>query len=186
MVVAVSTVAGARILSAEQTSVPVLVAAQDVAVGASFADIETRTVQVDVTDDVAATLIGAGAEVDAAAVFGRALSAGELVPRAALTDTEGTGLVQVPISVDPDQVPPSVRSGSVIDVYVRARDTDAQRSAGPVLAEASVVSAPQTDSALIASGKRQLVVAVAEAAARRFVAELGASDQATITVVRRH
>jgi hypothetical protein len=184
-VVAISVVLGSRLLSADDRLTTVSVAASDIAVGAGLAEVELRTVQVKVSDDVAATLLGPGTDLAGSSVFTRPVKAGELVPRAALVARADPGLVQVPISVDPDQVPPSVVAGAVVDVYVLERGERSGHDAEPALEAASVVAAPDPSSTVVSTGRRQLVVAVPDARARAFFAALGAAEQATVTVVRR-
>jgi hypothetical protein len=102
-----------------------------------------------------------------------------------------SGLVEVPIAVEPEQVPPSVITGAVVDVYVVAAPTpegDATApppSDGPALAGVTVVDAPALAESFGTSGRRQLVLAVPEADAAPFFALLGTYDTAVLTVVRR-
>ena len=51
-------------------------------------------------------------------VLDRPLSAGELLPRAALESGDRPDLVEVPVSVAADDLPATVRQGSVVDVWV--------------------------------------------------------------------
>ena len=50
----------------------------------------------------------------------RSVTAGELLPRGAVGTPEQTGLVEVPVAVEPELVPPSVGRGDVVDIYVVA------------------------------------------------------------------
>ena len=119
------------------------------------------------------------------------LGAGELVPRTAVGSAADSGLVEVPIAVEPEQVPSSVATGSVVDVYVvAAPDPEAEVTApapadGPALAGVTVVDAPALAESFGTTGRRQLVLAVPEADAAPFFALLGSYDTAVLTVVRR-
>ena len=123
----------------------------------------------------------------------RSVAAGELLPRAAVGTPDETGLVEVPVAVEPELVPPSVAPGDVVDVYVVAPiSADAERRTrpepppeGPALAGATVVDAPELASSFGTSGKRQLVLAVPEADAPAFFALLARYDAPSLTVVRR-
>jgi hypothetical protein len=137
----------------------------------------------------------------------RAVGAGELLPRGAVGGLGATGTVQVPVPVEPEQVPPSVGAGSVVDVYVlgtggraaggagadaagqaqdQAQDqAQGQAAPGPARAGVSVVEAPDPADSFVVSGKRQLVLAVPEDDAERFFALLGVSESPTVAVVRR-
>jgi hypothetical protein len=190
-IVAVSVVAGARLLASADDTVPVWVAAGDLAAGAPVTSADLERHQVRFAD---------GGDLDGyyratapppVGVLLRGIGEGELLPRTAVGPADQEGTVQVPLSVDPEQVPPSVGRGSVVDVYVLGGSTG--RSAGaagageaePALAGASVVDAPDVEDSFVVSGKRQLVLAVPEEQAKQFFGLLGAADSPTLTVVRR-
>jgi hypothetical protein len=185
-IVAVSVVAGARLMASVDDTVPVWVASSDLAAGATVgaSDLERHRVRFADAGDLgdyyrASDTVPAG-------VLTRAVGAGELLPRAAVGPADGAGTVQVPVAVDPDQVPPAVRAGSIVDVYLLAGDaTDRAGRAEPALEGASVVDASGQESGFALSGRRQLVLAVADEDARRFLGLLGAADTPTLTVVRR-
>ena len=121
----------------------------------------------------------------------RSVAAGELLPRGAVGTPDETGLVEVPVAVEPELVPPSVAPGDVVDVYVVApisADADGKAQPppdGPALVGATVVDAPELASSFGTSGKRQLVLAVPEADAPEFFALLARYDAPSLTVVRR-
>lgn len=183
--VAVSVVAGARLLAAADDTVPVWAAADDLAAGApvSAADLEQHRVRFADADDLAGYYPGDGPPPEGLLL--RPVGAGELLPRAAVGAAAQRGLVQLPLSVDPEQVPPSVDTGSVVDVYVLGTDTARGEAAEPALSGASVVAAPDVEDSFVVSGKRQLVLAVPEDDARRFFGLIGSVDSPTVTVVRR-
>lgn len=191
--VAGSVVAGSRLLASADDTVQVWTAASDLGAGSRlseddlvaarvrFADEDTRAGYYTVDDELPA---------DVALVHG--VSAGELLPRTAVGHPGDSGLVEVPIAVEPEQVPPSVSAGAVVDVYVvAAPDPEAGAGGaapgadGPALTEVTVVEAPALAESFGTSGRRQLVLAVPESAAAPFFALLGSHDSAVLTVVRR-
>jgi hypothetical protein len=191
VIVAGSVVLGARLLAAADDTVQVWSAGSDLGVGARlepddlvparvrFADDETQAGYYTVDDELPADL-----------ELVQGLAAGDLLPRAAVGSTGDTGLVEVPIAVDPEQVPGSVESGSVVDVYVVAapdaeEDADRASVVGPALAGVTVVDAPPIEDSFGTSGRRQLVLAVPEEEAAPFFALLGSHDAPVLTVVRR-
>ena len=191
-IVAASVVAGARILGAADDTVAVWAAESDLGAGTPLAvdDLVSRRVRFADGDDLDGYLRADRPLPDGQLL--RAVGGGELVPRAAVGSAAESGTVQLPLAVDPEQVPPSVGAGAVVDVYVIGPGTTAQSAAGgraqqaePALAGASVVEAPRPDETFATSGRQQLVLAVPEDDARRFFALLGATEQATVTVVRR-
>ena len=95
--------------------------------------------------------------------------------------------MELPVAVDPEQVPPSVRSGSVVDVYLLGgRDGSRGGPTSPVIAEATVVDAPSIEVGFASpTGRRQLVLAVPEADVAAFFDALARVDEPVLTVVRR-
>lgn len=179
-IVAVSVVAGSRLLAAADETVPVWAAAADLAPGAAFdqGDLVSTPVQLADTDPARYLKVG---DMLPEGVLLRGVGEGELVPAAAIGPAEQSGTVQVPISVDPEQVPPSVAAGAVVDVYLVGEGA----TGDPALSAVSVVDAPAIEDSFVVSGKRQLVLAVPEADAHGFFALLAADSTATLTVVRR-
>jgi hypothetical protein len=191
--VASSVVLGARVLAAADDSVQVWAAATDLGAGervsadelvarrVRFADAGSLEGYVTVDDELSADL-----------ELTRSVSEGELLPRGALGTPQESGLVEVPIAVEPELVPPSIARGDVVDVYVVAplaadadgRDQGQPRS-GPALSAATVVDAPELASSFGTSGRRQLVLAVDEPDAPAFFALLARYDAPSLTVVRR-
>ena len=190
-IVAVSVVAGARLLASADDTVPVWVAAGDLAAGTpvTSGDLERHLVRFADGEDLDGYFSASEPPPDG--VLLRGVGDGELLPRTAVGPADQEGTVQVPLSVDPEQVPPSVGRGSVVDVYVLAGSTgrSAAATAGaqaePALAGVSVVDAPDAEDSFVVSGKRQLVLAVPEQAAKRFFGLIGGTDAPTLTVVRR-
>jgi hypothetical protein len=181
-IVAASVVAGARLMASADDTVAAWSAARELAPGAALteADLEPRRVRFGDDADLGAYLL-VGDDLPADAQVTRAIGAGELVPASALGDRTASGLVQVPLSLDPEQVPPAVGPGSVIDLYVLGEG----RPATPTLAAVAVIDAPDPADALVTTGKRQLVVAVPEGDVQAYFEALNATQQPSLTVVRR-
>jgi hypothetical protein len=193
-IVAVSVVAGARLMASADDTVPVWVAADDLAAGAPVtpADLERHRVRFADGDDLDGYY--RASEPPPAGVLLRGVGDGELLPRTAVGPAAQRDTVQVPLAVDPQQVPPSVGRGSVVDVYVLggpsgrtdgASGVAGSGSAEPALAGVSVVDAPDVEDSFVVSGKRELVLAVPEEQAQRFFGLIDAADTPTVTVVRR-
>lgn len=185
-IVAISVVAGARIVGAADETVPVWAAETDLGAGAALSEEDLTVARVRFGDgEDLASYLRADQPLPEGLLL-RSVGAGELVPAAAVGSAEESGTVQVPIAVEPEQVPPSVGPGAVVDVYVLGPGELGERGeAAPALAGASVVDAPAIEDSFGTSGKQQLVLAVPEADAQRFFALVGSADQATVTVVRR-
>lgn len=188
-IVAVSVVAGARVLAAADDTVEVWVVASDMGAGDVVTAADLVAERVRFADDSGLdAYVTADEELPADLRLRRGVAAGELLPRSALGPAEGAETVQVPIAVDVEQVPPSVGPGSVVDVYLLApggAPGGPAREAEPVLSAVGVVDAPAVETSFGTTGKRQLVLAVSEDQAPRFFALLGAVDAPVLTVVRR-
>jgi hypothetical protein len=192
VIVAVSVVAGARLLSAADDTVSVWAVSADVGAGDVLGP-----------DDLVATRVRFADAGDLAGYFTvderlpenlevtRGVGAGELLPRTAVGSAGSGSTLQVPVAVEAEQVPGSVSAGSVVDVYlvgpVGAAPGSGARGepARPALAAVTVVDAPALTETFGTSGKRQLVLAVEEPQVRRFFRLLGSLDGPVVTVVRR-
>ena len=197
VLVAASVVVGARVLAAADDTVRVWAAASDLGAGQHIGadDLVAERVRFG-GHDALAGYYTVDDELPADLELTRSVAKGELLPRGAVGTPEQTGLVEVPIAVEPELVPPSVGTGDLVDVYIVApisADTQGGQSGqaheppptGPALSGATVVDAPELSSSFGTSGKRQLVLAVAEADAPAFFALLGRYDTPSLTVVRR-
>jgi hypothetical protein len=180
--VCLSVLIGARVLAGADDTVAVLAARSDLVAGQPVGADDLVEVRLRFTsEEDADRYLAAGDELPGGAVLVRPVGPGELVPRSAVSTSEG-GLVEVPLSVDPGRVPASVRAGSVVDVWVTAADDGGRRSE-QLLAEVPVLSVSRA-SGLGAGGMRQVVVGIPtddESALDEVVGRLGGS----LVVVRR-
>ncbi len=187
VIVAASVVGGARLMASVDDTVSVWAVSDDLAEGTRLRAEDLRAQRVRFADgaDLEHYLL-TDTPLPEDAQLTRPVSAGELLARSALGGPEESDLHELPLAVEPEQVPPSVEKGSVVDVYVldpgaRPRSTGAE----PVLEAVTVVEAPPLSESFGTSGGRQLVVAVSEEAARSFFTLLGAAEAPVLTVVRR-
>lgn len=193
VLVAASVVVGARVLAAADDTVQVWAAAGDLGAGQRVVAGDLVAQRVRFGDgDALDGYFTVDDELPADLELTRSVGKGELLPRAAVGTPDEAGLVEVPIAVEPELVPPDVDSGDVVDVYVVApinagADGKDQQPppAGPALTAATVVDAPDLASSFGTSGKRQLVLGVEADAAPAFFALLARYDAPSLTVVRR-
>ena len=135
LLVLVSVVVGARVLSAADRSQLVWSAGSDLAAGSSLSADDLRPVQVRLFDRSGAYL-PATAEPPVGYVLDRPVAAGELLPRQALRrpgDDVDLRLVTVPVL--PGHYPPELAKGQQVDVWATA-DDDAGAAAGEAAGEA--------------------------------------------------
>ena len=196
VIVAVSVVAGARLLSAADDTVSVWAVAADVGAGDVLSPDDLVATRVRFADeDGLAGYFTVDERLPADLEVTRGVGGGELLPRAAVGAAGSGSTLQVPLAVDAEQVPGSVGAGSVVDVYLVApvgsapgaggRGARGAEPARPALAGVTVVDAPALAETFGTSGKRQLVLAVEEPEVRRFFRLLGSLDGPVVTVVRR-
>jgi len=161
VLVAVSTLVGARLLAAADDSVPVWVAAGPVRAGDDAAGAELVPGRVRLTDG-AATSVYLGTDVAPVGIFDRDLAAGELVPAAALQPAGSGRRSDVPLSVEPGDAPVDLAAGDRVDVWVvpdpEAAPTRGRGAAQRVLGAVPVAVAGSADS--LGAARRQVVVGV--------------------------
>lgn len=119
LLVLVSIVVGARLLSSADASQRVWVATHDLAPGSTLADGDLRQGQVRLFDNGGRYLGAIGAK-PVGYVLQRGVGADELLPRDSLTrpDAVGRPLRDVSVPVSPGHLPDDLQSGQQVDVYV--------------------------------------------------------------------
>lgn len=164
VIVAVSVLLGARLLSAADEMRPAWVAARDLPDGSelSAADLVLRPVRL--TAPIAKGYYVADSLPPAGRLV-HPLAAGELVPRAAVRTGPVVARVEVPVSAAPEDLPPDVRIGSVVDVWAlptsgSVRADGAGAAARRLLDGVRVVAVPRSGDALAPTTTRTVVVQV--------------------------
>jgi hypothetical protein len=190
-IVAVSVVAGARLIGAADDSIEVWAVSQDMGTGDSVTADDLVAHRVRFADS--ADLDGyfrVDDQLPADLRLRHGIAAGELLSRAAVGPAADSHTVQLPVAVDSSRVPPSVEAGSIVDVYVTGT---LGADAGPggrdrsqaVLTQVTVIDAPPLDESFAVSGERQLVLGVTSQDAARFFRVVASLDDPGLTVVRR-
>lgn len=185
VLVAVSVVAGARLVGGSDDSVQVWALARDVPAGQELSADDlvaarvsfARPGQVDSYLRVDRTL-------PAQLHLVRPLAAGELVPAAAFGEPDLAGLAEVSLSLDAAQVPTGVEAGSLLDVWVIGEPERGRSRAEEVLTDVRVLAAPRPQESFgSVSGSRQLVIGVDPEQSEALAVVLGATGDDTIRVV---
>ena len=192
LIVAVSVVAGSRLLAAADDTVAVWAVASDAGPGAALseADLVAHRVRFAGADDLDAYYRVADTLPRELRLV-RGVGAGELLPRGAVgAADQPSDTVELPVTVESDLVPRSVHAGSVVDVYLVGDPVRGGTGAGeagtPVLQAATVVDAPSSDAGFGgAAGRRQLVLAIAQAEARAYFEAVARLESPVLTVVAR-
>ena len=184
ILVAACALLGATLLGGSDDTVGVWAARRtmNAAESVSADDLVRRDVRFADQDDADAYL-SADIPLPSGATLTRAVGAGELVPRGALGASGSPILTEVPLSVDSEAVPSTLRVGALVDVWVtpdRAADTsgpvdgsDAPRSV-LVFDDVAVLSVPRSGSSLGPTATRQVIVGVGESQQSRLPTSLAA------------
>ncbi len=183
LLVLVSVVIGARVLASADRTSPVWVLARDMAVGSTLSadDLTRQAVRLEDTDQRYVTA-PADAKPPVGYVLLRGLGSGELLPRAALRLPEtGEGLRDVTVPVEVGHLPPDLRAGQLVDVYLTTgKDTDAEARATTLLLR-SIAVRDRSSGASRTQGGDAVVLSVGPVDAATLVAALRAG---TLDLVR--
>lgn len=191
-IVAVSVVAGARLLASADDTVAVWATVDDMGAGdlVTEADLEVRRVRFADGEELD-RYFRIEDELPADLQLTRGVGAGELLPRGAVGAAAEGDRMQISIEVAPGRVPTGVGSGAVVDVFVldpggagTGRGSREHQGLEPALAEATVVDAPEPDASFgSTSGLRQLVLAVPQDEVAGFHEMLGSTADPVLSVV---
>lgn len=191
-IVAVSIVAGARILGAADDSVTVWAAARDVAPGDTVRedDLVSTSVRFGDSTDLDHYLLTSAPLPDDLRLT-RGLGAGELVPAAALGSGEEADTVIVSLAFPHELIPTNIGAGSVIELLVIPDDSGADAKSvtsepTTVLSDVVVIDAPSAaDSLGSVSRGRQLVLGIPESESDALTEILAASEDQRVRVLVR-
>lgn len=167
LLVLISVIVGARIVTAADTSDMVWAAENDLAAGTVLADGDLRAVAVRLAEAGDAYLLSSTDPLGR--VLNAPIRAGELLARSVLDET--STLVDIALPVAAGYVPPNLRRGQLVDVYAL--------DANPIASAPSVPETPETpgtDGGAADSAGRESVAVVVEAAVVQLIA--GRSDGA--------
>jgi hypothetical protein len=187
VIVAVCVVVGSRVLAGADDTVAVWTVRRDLPAGTTLVGSDLKPVRVHVSGGVADRYLSASSPVVSGSRLTHDLAAGELLPRSAIAADAGAALVEVPISVAPDDVPDSVREGAVVDVWVTPRTPDAGQSrprARLALDDVAVVSVPPGGDSLAPQTTQQVIVGVDEDRADDLADALGLMADGRIVLTR--
>lgn len=116
------------------------------------------------------------------------LAAGELLPRSAIASDSGADLVEVPLSVAPDDLPASVRQGATVDVWVTPKVPaagDERPRARLALEGVVVVAVPRPGDSLAPQTTQQVIVGVEEGRTGDLAEALGQLADGRVVLTRR-
>ncbi len=185
LLILISVIVGARVITAADTADTVWAAAADLAAGTVLAEADLRTVSVRLAGSADAYLLSSADPIGL--VLNTPIRAGELLPRSVVADS--SPLVDIALPIAAGYVPPSLHRGQLVDVYAldltpNAPPAQVDPAAQPpqnsgsdivtLVVRAAVVQliAGRTDGALsIGSSTVQVVISVEAAEAADIFAE---------------
>ncbi|MET0838246.1 MAG: hypothetical protein ABWY19_05650 [Marmoricola sp.] len=187
--VAASVLLGARLLAAADDTVGVWAVSRDLPAGAALdsADLERRQVRFP-DSGTADGYLAAADDVPKGATLNRPVSGGELLPRSAFAAGQQADLVELPLSVVSDDLPATVRQGSVVDVWVTPQVSEVSGSrakAARVLTDVVVVAVPRAADSLAPQSTRQVIVGVPADRAQDVGTALGGIADGRVVVARK-
>jgi hypothetical protein len=181
LLVLVSVVVGARLLSSADRSTLVWAASKDLTAGTLLAEGDLEPVRVRLFES-AGRYVGAGGQPPVGYVVRRGLGAGELLPEGALTQPEQEAELRlVTVPVEAGHYPPTLRDDQRVDLWVTpAPPTDQAGPADPIDPAAPTGVAAPVDAAgpaepLVLQGAQQVLsqVVVASGPVRDDLAGAG-------------
>jgi hypothetical protein len=186
VIVAVCVLLGARVLAAADDTVAVWSLRHDVPAGAVLHRADLAVARVHFAGAGADRYLPASAEPADGSVALHDLSAGELLPRSAVGDGGGRALVEVPLSVAPDDLPASVVRGATVDVWVTPNGStpDDRARARLALEDVVVVAVPERGDSLAPQTTRQVIVGVDRADVDALADALGQLADGRVVVTR--
>jgi hypothetical protein len=186
-IIAASVVVGAKVMASADDTVEVWAVDRDLVAGDSITtdDLTARRVRFVSPEDLERYLLATESVVDGTRIT-RTVGEGELLPRSATGASLTTGVIEVPINVEPGQVPPSVGAGSIVNIWVAGGDVVASEDQVAVLVLEGVVvlEAPRLADDFGGAGQRQLVIGVPSDQADDLASALGAAASGQLVVTR--
>ena len=184
VIVATCVLLGARIVSGADDTVGVWRASHDLPAGSVLTRADLEVARVHAGSDTLAKYFPPS-DTAVGNALAHDVAAGELVPRSAVTTT-APALVEVPLSVAPEDVPASVRRGVLVDVWVLPEPGSGARPDRATLAldNVVVVAVPSGGDALAPRTTRHVIVGVSPEAGDDLAHALGVLAQGRLLLTR--
>jgi len=178
---------GAEVFAQADDTVALWSVRHDVAAGSVVTADDLVAVRVHLTGAASDRYLPAGTAPAAGSTAAHDLAAGELLPRSAVRTDTGPALVEVPLSVDADDLPASVHRGAVVDVWVTPKvpaTGDDRPRARLALDDVVVVAVPASRDRLAPSTTQQVIVGVGESQADDLAEALGQLADGRVVLTR--
>ncbi|WP_405056228.1 SAF domain-containing protein [Kribbella sp. NBC_01505] len=183
LLVAITALVGAKLLSSADDTSTIWAAKRDLAAGTKLTGDDLTTVRVRFTSGQdAAMYVAAGAELKGL-VVARAVAAGEFLPRDAAVPQAESDRTELPLSVATGRLPGDTADGDRVDIWVVPKDED--QAAKLLWSNIRVLQIDAVKGVAGGSARRQVLVALTPKDLRKLPDALTAMSQGEPTLVRR-
>ena len=181
LLVAITALAGAKLLSAADDTTAVWAAGRDLPAGTTLTGADLTTVRVRFTSgDAAGQYVAADADLKGL-ITTRRISKGEFVPREAATSQEETERTELPLSIATGRLPADTAVGDQVDVWVVPKEQQAKL----LWAEVRVVQIDAVKGVSGGSARRQVLVGLDTKDVSKLPAALTLMSEGEPVLVRR-
>ncbi|GAA1616134.1 hypothetical protein GCM10009789_82710 [Kribbella sancticallisti] len=181
LLVAITALAGAKLLSAADDTTAVWAAGRDLPAGTTLTSGDLTTVRVRFTsNDAAGQYVAADADLKGLVVT-RPISKGEFVPREAATSQDETDRTEMPLSIATGRLPADTAAGDHVDVWVVPKDQPAKM----LWAQVRVVQIDAVKGVSGGSARRQVLVGLDEKDLSRLPTALTLMSSGEPVLIRR-
>jgi hypothetical protein len=183
LLVAVTALAGAKLLSSADDTTTIWAAKHELHVGSPLTDDDLTTVRVRFTNsNDSSKYLSADADLKGL-VVGRTVGPGEFVPKDAAVTKSDQDRTEMPLSVATGHLPPDTAVGDVVDVWVVPKE-DGQ-AASMLWSGVRVLQIDSVKGVAGGSARRQVTVDLAQNDLGRIPAALAAINAGEPTLVRK-
>jgi hypothetical protein len=186
LLVAITALAGARLLSTADDTTTIWAAKHELKAGAPLTDDDLTTAKVRFTRSAdAERYLSADADLDGL-VVARTVGPGEFLPKDAAVPASDQGRTEFPLSVASGRLPADTAAGDVVDVWVVPKDPAKEgQPPAPVWTGVRVLQIDSVKGVAGGSARRQVTVALTTADLPRIPAALTALGTGEPTLVRK-
>ncbi|MGW1343098.1 SAF domain-containing protein [Kribbella sp. NPDC002412] len=182
LLVAITALAGAKLLSSADDTTTIWAAKRDLAAGTKLTGDDLTTARVRFTNgEDAGRYVAADADLKGLVVT-RAVDAGEFVPREAAVSESDNDRTELPLSVATGRLPSDIAAGDDVDIWVVPKDA---AQAKLLWAKVRVLQADAVKGVAGGSARRQVLVGLAPNDLPRLPAALSAMSTGEPVLVRR-
>ena len=183
LLVAITALAGAKLLSAADDTTTIWAAKHDLQAGTTLTGDDLTTVRVRFTSsDDANRYVAADADLKGL-VVARAVDAGEFVPREAAVSESERNRTELPLSVSTGRLPSDTEGGDTVDIWVVTKGQS--QPARLLWSSVRVLQIDAVKGVAGGSARRQVLIGLAPSDLSRLPAALTAMSAGEPTLVRR-